>query len=122
MLISGVANYTKITLITLILSITFLPKRKKKDYNCIDKNGNTPLYTAVAHDQKEIIDFLLQQSVNMHAKNEHGNTCLHKAMMVGNIQVIKLLIEKGASVLDFKVNHAFNTLIGLSCTPLLHLE
>jgi ankyrin repeat protein len=43
--------------------------------------GNTPLYIAVAYRHLETVRYLLERGVNVDAKNENGNTVLHKAFM-----------------------------------------
>jgi ankyrin repeat protein len=48
------------------------------------------------NDNLETTEFLLKLNADLHAKNEFGNTCLHKAMMFGNFYMIKMLIEKGS--------------------------
>ena len=47
---------------------------------------------------KATIDLLLAKGANMNAKDENGNTPLHKAIEKGDKEIIELLIDKGAYV------------------------
>lgn len=71
-------------------------KSKKGDLNAQDTHGLTPLMQAVATGQKKVVDYLLQQKVNVELKNENGDTAL--AMAIGNDQdqIAVALINAGA--------------------------
>lgn len=61
--------------------------------------GNTVLYYAVSNSHYETVELLLDLGVDVNAQNEFGNTCLHKAFMLGdNNNIIKLLINRQASL------------------------
>ncbi|HEY8269521.1 MAG TPA: ankyrin repeat domain-containing protein [Pseudobdellovibrionaceae bacterium] len=71
---------------------------KKGDLNAQDSHGLTPLMQAVATGQKKVVDYLLQQKVNLELKNANGDTAL--AMAIGNEQdqIAVALINAGAKV------------------------
>ncbi len=64
------------------------------------KYGGKILVMAVKHDEREITSGLLSLSrkVDMHAKDQYGNTALTLAAEGGHTDVVRLLIEKGAAV------------------------
>ncbi|KAK2560726.1 Ankyrin repeat domain-containing protein 27 [Acropora cervicornis] len=88
-------------------SVTFsLPKRTGQccsDVNAPDNDGNTPLHlcTANGHEKctKAMIHFDMQFNVlKVNAANEHGDTPLHLASRWGYADIVRLLLENGASL------------------------
>ena len=50
------------------------------DVNAVDSNGLTPLMVAAYHGQEEICAALVESpSINLEARNKHGETALHLA-------------------------------------------
>ncbi|MDR2440102.1 MAG: ankyrin repeat domain-containing protein [Planctomycetaceae bacterium] len=74
-------------------------KKDKTLVNKTDDDGETPLHVATMLDAKiEIIQYLIEKSVNINAKNNNGLTPLHHAVRKSNLEIIKYLITKGAKV------------------------
>ena len=72
----------------------------KSDFNVKDGLGNTPLYYAVKGLCVDAVEVLLRLGVDVNAKNEFGNTCLHTAMLVKdgnpkNERIINMLLNNG---------------------------
>lgn len=63
------------------------------------QSGKTPLLTAVSY-YPEIIQELLnhQSTVDVDTKDGEGQTPLHKATFKGNLDVMKMFLEKGANI------------------------
>lgn len=57
----------------------------------------TPLQIAVLFGHKEIVELLLQKGALTDVANAQGSTALTEAIMVHNIEIIKLLLEAGAN-------------------------
>jgi ankyrin repeat protein len=57
--------------------------------------GITPLHYACFYGSKEVMDLLLDLGVNINAKDQDGNTCLHFAVKSKNVRVIKKLLVRG---------------------------
>lgn len=74
------------------------------DLNAANKYGMTPLMQAAATGRKNIVSYLLQQKVNLEAKNQQGDTAL--AMALGNEQddIAVQLIRAGASLDELSGN------------------
>jgi len=77
----------------------------------IPASGATPLHLAVLADQREVVQYLVEQGADLKAKakDTHGGTPLHWAAALGRVEMARLLIEAGADVnaLD---NHGFTPL------------
>ena len=54
--------------------------------------------SAILQDQTQIVEFLIQQSADVNAKNRDGGTALHTAAFLGQYEVAELLVQKGADV------------------------
>jgi len=63
-----------------------------------EKKGHTPMCEALQKDQEQIVLFLLQNGVDVDAKDKHGFTPLHYAAEKGHAQITGLLTAKGANV------------------------
>ena len=66
-----------------------------------DEFGNSPLYYAVASKFVEVVRGLLRIGVDVNAKNEFGNTALHRALLCEhdpdgrNEQIVNMLLNNG---------------------------
>ncbi len=63
-----------------------------------DKNGYTPLLLAIKNSHQPIITFLLDRSAEGEEKCAKGLTALYTAITVGDIDVVRYLLGKGAMV------------------------
>ena len=71
------------------------------DINLQDKDGNTPLISAVYKNKNiEVIKLLLKHGANPHILNDLDNNALDIACVRGNTKLIKLLIETGLNCDD----------------------
>lgn len=61
------------------------------DVNTKDDHGNTPLYYAARHGNKEICEFLVRHGADVNERCTDGNTPLHMAFASGQIMVGFLL-------------------------------
>ena len=59
-----------------------------------DKYGNTPLHNAAGGDHKDVVELLLANKADVHARNQSGQTPLHLA----NKDVAELLLANGADI------------------------
>uniref|UniRef100_A0A6P6XRZ9 Poly [ADP-ribose] polymerase n=1 Tax=Dermatophagoides pteronyssinus TaxID=6956 RepID=A0A6P6XRZ9_DERPT len=67
--------------------------------NVRDPSGggrSTPLHFASGFGRLDVVDFLIQQGANIHAKDDGGLVPLHNACSFGHIEVVKLLLKNGA--------------------------
>ena len=63
-----------------------------------NNGGGTSLYMAAAFGRKDVAKFLISQNADINkADNIHGYTPLHTAAKHGHIEVVQLLLEKGAN-------------------------
>lgn len=63
-----------------------------------DKNGRTPIFTALASRNVQMINFLLKKGANIDATEEDGLTPLHVCSLAGEVDLVRFLISKGADV------------------------
>jgi hypothetical protein len=68
------------------------------DVNLKNKMNWTPLQTAIRHQQKEIIQFLLEKGADVNARDNLGKTPLHLAVETGQKELVEQLIAKGAQI------------------------
>ena len=80
---------------------------------CKGSRGRTPLHTASQHGQAKIVNVLIQSlqtqietsDANIfEVTDENGNTYLHLACVGGNIAVVQLLVDHGASIIAVNSN------------------
>ncbi|KAI5713301.1 hypothetical protein M8J75_015259 [Diaphorina citri] len=60
--------------------------------------GWTPLHLASYFGHKSVVEFLLDQGVDINAVNDAGDTPLHKAAFVGREDIVCLLVSKNANI------------------------
>jgi ankyrin repeat protein len=60
--------------------------------------GFTLLYLAAGEGHKEIVELLIAEGADVHAKDKWGYTPLHSAAMHDHKEIAELLIAKGADV------------------------
>ena len=80
--------------------ITFLEKRGSlltiiNQPDALDEDGNTLLHLAVKSESLEIVDLLLTLGANPSIKNARSETPAHAAARVGNLEILKYLVENG---------------------------
>ncbi|ARJ22484.1 ankyrin repeat domain-containing protein [Bacillus mycoides] len=62
-----------------------------------NENENTPLQAAIANKQSELVAFLIEKGSDVNAVQSGGWTGLHEATLLGNEEIIILLLENGAN-------------------------
>lgn len=62
-----------------------------------DPRGRTPLQNAVTGHFHSFIIFLIEEGVDINAKNKYGQTALHTAVEVGGYDTVKILLRAGAN-------------------------
>lgn len=68
--------------------------------NCRDLDGrhSTPLHFAAGYNRVAVVEYLLAQGADVHAKDKGGLVPLHNACSYGHYEVTELLVKHGASV------------------------
>lgn len=68
--------------------------------NCRDLDGrhSTPLHFASGYNRVAVVEYLLQQGGDVHAKDKGGLVPLHNACSYGHYEVTELLVKHGANV------------------------
>jgi len=65
----------------------------------VGKRGSSiPLHLAASEGDVELVKELLEQGLNVNARDMHGLTPLHVAALKGHTEVAKVLLEHGADV------------------------
>ncbi|ANP81770.1 hypothetical protein BAQ53_13190 [Bacillus sp. B25(2016b)] len=62
-----------------------------------NENENTPLQAAIANKQSELVAFLIEKGSNVNIMQSGGWTGLHEAALLGNEEIIMLLLKNGAN-------------------------
>ena len=72
-----------------------------KTLNIIDSkdkdNGNTLLIWAVKNNNKELVQFLIENGAEVNLANDYGNTPLHFAFSNKNYEIVNILLKNNAS-------------------------
>jgi ankyrin repeat protein len=63
-----------------------------------DRNGNTLLMLAILQDLSFAAVALIERSKDINVKGYFGQTALHEAARQGNVEIVKLLIDRGADI------------------------
>ncbi|XP_063290649.1 poly [ADP-ribose] polymerase tankyrase-2 isoform X4 [Pelobates fuscus] len=68
--------------------------------NCRDIEGrhSTPLHFAAGYNRVAVVEYLLQQGADVHAKDKGGLVPLHNACSYGHYEVTELLVKHGAVI------------------------
>jgi ankyrin repeat protein len=73
--------------------------KRGANVNIVDKDGYTPLMTAALHFKNDAIKVLVASSADVRrADGMWGNTPLHVAAENGDLDIVKLLLERGARI------------------------
>ncbi|WP_375330989.1 ankyrin repeat domain-containing protein [Candidatus Tisiphia endosymbiont of Oplodontha viridula] len=72
-------------------------------------NSYNPLHAAAYYGYLDIMEFLLEQGIDIDVKSDNGDTPLLIAALTGNLDGMKFLVEKGADV-KIKNNEGFSVL------------
>jgi ankyrin repeat protein len=70
------------------------------DPHVVDVSGNTPLIAAAQANDEASVRLLLDQHVDVNARNANGETALMSAAANGNLTAVKLLLTAGARAND----------------------
>ncbi|GHM58644.1 MAG: hypothetical protein sL5_07220 [Candidatus Mesenet longicola] len=65
-------------------------------FSAYDNKGKTLLHYAAEKGSREIIEFLIDERVDVNIKDKDGNTALHVAAKKGHVDTVKLLLRKDA--------------------------
>merc|ERR1719414_116403 len=77
----------------------------EKDLSVLEfqgSNGMSLLILAVSKGQMDLVKFLLDNNVNIMAKNQLGMHAAYLAAKSGNLSLLKLLVEKNEDVANLK--------------------
>ena len=66
--------------------------------NLQDKNGHTPLYWAVRHGHRGIVQFLLEHGADTNIQGNEGESPIYLVAPWGDQEMVQLLLKHGAKV------------------------
>jgi len=75
------------------------------DINASNNRGVTPCMQAIENKHYALVNYLLSCGVDVEVADIHGETALHKAVMIGSEQVIRALINYNSNVLHCSANN-----------------
>ena len=77
----------------------YMLSRRLIDLNAQDGLGRTLLFVAVAHEQEDVAELLLENTdkFDVDAAASSGNTALHAAASAGNAGFVRRLLDAGAN-------------------------
>ncbi|SFJ75047.1 ankyrin repeat domain-containing protein [Thermoflavimicrobium dichotomicum] len=68
------------------------------DLDCTNDFEETPLITAIWDERIDVVEFLLEQGVDVNHQDRDGNSALHVAAALGSEKLVQLLLSAGADV------------------------
>lgn len=80
----------------------FITNKKELLLN-VYEHKYTPLHLAVMKNQSEIVNYLIDESANINAKDDWNKTALDRALKNGSNQIARMLLEAGANVDNFPI-------------------
>ena len=80
----------------------YLITRQEANLEARDTLGQTALICAARLNHPEVIKVLLNHNANCKAKNRHGWHAASEAALGGNLDALKILVEKDGDVIDLK--------------------
>lgn len=78
----------------------FVELVKETGFDQVDSNGFTPLMYCILHERPRMVDFLLENAIDVNRQNGVGNTALFYAIFKSKdkIGLIEKLLTKGADM------------------------
>ncbi|WP_407457724.1 ankyrin repeat domain-containing protein [Fibrobacter sp.] len=78
----------------------FVELVKETVFNQVDSNGFTPLMYCILHERPRMVDFLLENEIDVNKQNSIGNTALFYAVFKSKdkTELIEKLLKKGANM------------------------
>ena len=71
--------------------------RNRQLINMPDSSGSTALMVASYKDHRDIVNFLLREGADIDKKNNNGTTALMAAVGLGNEEIVRVLLDRGAA-------------------------
>ena len=69
------------------------------DVSSINNIGTTPLEGAICFKHIDAVRVLVDEcGVGVNSKNRQGETALHRAALMGQVEIVKFLIDRGADL------------------------
>lgn len=80
-----------------LAAVSYLIEIERVSIDPPDRFGRTALYLAILYRHLDVARFLLNAQASPDATCQCGTTCVSKAAENGDIEILKLLLERGAS-------------------------
>lgn len=77
------------------------------------QNGNTPLHMGSAYGRTDVVQFLVDQGVEINATNKYGETALFYACYRGYADIAAFLIEQAGC--DLEIRNKVQTTVSRNC-------
>jgi ankyrin repeat protein len=68
----------------------------------LEPKGRKPLLLAIVKRNKALVELLLDAGASVEARKSHRQTPLMRAVSLGDLDIIRLLVEKGPHAIDYK--------------------
>jgi hypothetical protein len=66
--------------------------------NAVNCDGENALHVAIHRGETEMAKLLIAEGIDIHQPGDLGNTPLHDACSLGNMEIVRALVESGADL------------------------
>ena len=77
---------------------TLIDNADGRNVDARDAQKQTPLFLAAANGRQDCCELLLHRNADPNSRDRHGHTIVEVAAKIGNLKIIKMLVEKGANL------------------------
>jgi len=80
--------------------VQILLQNKEINVDIVNRNGSSPLLLAIDYGHSALVRLLISAGASVKQADKQGFTALHKAVLTGNMEILRFLVASDKSALD----------------------